>query len=65
MEIANTMILIYLFILFLIIGLIITIILLLIRGFGKAKFSWFIAFIPLLIPILSLIGVLIGIYWVG
>ena len=47
--------------LFLIISMILTVVLLLIRGFGKAKFSWFIPFIPLLISILTLVGVLIGI----
>jgi len=47
---------------FLIISVILTVILLIIKGFGKAKYSWFIPFIPLLISILTLIGVLIGIY---
>jgi len=51
----------YLWFLFLIISIILTVILLIIRGFGKAKFSWFIPFIPLLISILTLIGVLIGV----
>ena len=46
---------------FLVISIILTVVLLLIRGFGKAKFSWFIPFIPLLISILTLVGVLIGI----
>jgi hypothetical protein len=50
----------YLWFLFLIISIILTVILLLIRGFGKANFSWFIPFIPLLISILTLVGVLIG-----
>ena len=49
----------YIWFLFLIISIILTVVLLLIRGFGKAKFSWFIPFIPLLISILTLVGVLI------
>ena len=49
---------------FLIIAIILTVVLLLIRGFGKAKFSWFIPFIPVLISILTLVGVLIGVYLV-
>ena len=52
----------YLWFLLLIISIILTVVLLLIRGFGKAKFSWFIPFIPLLISILTLVGVLIGVY---
>jgi hypothetical protein len=58
---AGLVVFFYIWFLFLIISIILTVVLLLIRGFGKAKFSWFIPFIPLLISILTLVGVLIGI----
>ena len=60
-NMAGLMVFFYIWFLFLIISMILTVVLLLIRGFGKAKFSWFIPFIPLLISILTLVGVLIGI----
>jgi len=59
---AGLMAFFYLWFLLLIICIILTVTLLLIRGFGKAKFSWFIPFIPILIAILTLVGVLIGVY---